>query len=199
MAPDCPSIPSCVADVARGLGATQLLFVVMVDATGSGAVQIDSTWVDVATGHSASRPVIDLPSIEVHQRLVDAARSLVPDAPVRPPKPVASAGAMSPEIPRHFTPTTYAIAGGAAVGLGFGVGFGLAARSKYNACDRPGACDQSARDAIRTRTIIADIGFVVAATGAIATTILYASSGKESRWVVSPTPGGVALAATGRF
>src|SRR4051812_48658980 len=61
--PDCLNTPTCIADVAKRLGATQLLFVVMVDATGSGAVQVDSTWIDVARGTRASRPAIDLPTI----------------------------------------------------------------------------------------------------------------------------------------
>src|SRR5688500_7835319 len=40
--PDCVATPSCVSDVAKRLGATQLLFVVMVDTGGSGSVQVDS-------------------------------------------------------------------------------------------------------------------------------------------------------------
>ena len=200
VAPDCPTVPSCVADVAKRLGASQLLFVVMVDATGSGAVQIDSTWVDVATGERASRPAIDVPTIsDAKPRFVSGAHSLLPDAPIRPKHEAGGIGVMSPEVPRHLTTTTYAVAGAAAVGLGFGIGFGLRARSKYNACDRPGACGESARDSIRTSTIVADVGFVVAVAGAIATSVLYATSGKESRLVVSPAPGGVSLAAVGRF
>jgi hypothetical protein len=198
--PDCLTTPSCVSDVSRRLSAKQLLFVVMVDATGSGAVQVDSTWVDVDGGKRASRPAIDLPTItDAKARFGAAAHTLLPDAPVRPKgKPGGGQiGTMSAEIPRHFTRTSYLTAGAATVGLGLGVGFGLAARSKYNKCDNPGACDQNDRDGIRTRSIIADVGFVVAVGGAVATAVMFATSGKESKLVVAPTTNGVSV--QGRF
>ncbi len=201
--PDCLTTPACVADVAKRLDADQLLFVVMVDSTGSGAVQVDSSWVDTATGTTVARPAIDIPSTaEAHARFIAAAKLLLPDAPVRPkpedakPAPI---GVMSAEVPRHFTTASYATAGAAVVGLGIGIGFGLATRSKYNACDKPGACEQSQRDAIRNRGIIADTGFVIGIGGLVATSILFATSGKESRLVVAPTTDGVALATVGRF
>ncbi|MEO8704076.1 MAG: hypothetical protein ABI867_28755 [Kofleriaceae bacterium] len=199
--PDCLTTPACVADVAKRLGAQQLLFVVMVDATGSGAVQVDSTWVDAATGRSVARPAIDIPTIsEARPRFAAGARSLLPDAPVRP-KPKTGGGiggSMSTEVPRHFTTTTYVTAGAALVGIGVGVGFGLAARSKYNRCDET-ACEKSERDKIRTKTLIADTGFVVGIAGLVATSVLFATSGKESRLVVEPSPSGVAVSAVGRF
>ena len=201
LAPDCLTTPACVGDVARRLGASQLLFVVMVDATGTGAVQIDSTWVEPATGKSASRPAIDVPSIaEANTRFAAAARVLLPDAPVRPkPKTGGFGGTMTKEIPRHFSTPSILSAGAAVVGLGIGIGFGLSARSKYGDCDVPGACNSSQKDSIRTKTLIADAGFIVGISGIIATSVLFATSGKESRLVVSPSPEGVSLAAVGRF
>jgi hypothetical protein len=201
--PDCLTTPSCVSDVSKRLGASQLLFVVMVDATGSGAVQVDSTWVDVASGKSASRPAIDLPTIaDAKTRFAAAAKLVLPDAPVRPkikPNGGGGIGTMSPEIPRHMTPAAYVTAGVAVVGMGFGIGFGLAARSRFNKCDEPMACSKDEQDSVRTRTIIADVGFLVGIGGIVATSILFATSGKESRLVVSPTTNGVALSAVGRF
>lgn len=202
--PDCLTTPSCVNDVAKRLNAAQLVFVVMVDATGSGAVQVDSTWVEVATGKRVSRPAIDLPTIaDAKTRFSAAAKSILPDAPVRKklgPGGGGSIGVMSPEIPRHLTTTAYVTAGAAVVGLGVGIGFGLSARGKYNDCDvADGPCGKAARDSIRTRTIIADVGFFAALGGAVATSILFATSGKESRLVVGPTPQGVAVSAFGRF
>nr|MBA3820409.1 hypothetical protein [Deltaproteobacteria bacterium] len=41
LAADCMTTPSCVSDVATRLGASQLLFVVMVDTGGGTSVQID--------------------------------------------------------------------------------------------------------------------------------------------------------------
>lgn len=202
--PDCLTTPSCVGDVSQRLGAQQLLFVVMVDATGSGAVQVDSTWVDVNLGKSASRPAIDLPAIaDAKTRFAGAAKTLLPDAPVKvrvtPGGGSSSIGRMTPEIPRHMTTPAYITAGAAVVGLGFGIGFALSARSRYNRCDAPMACSKDDQDSVRTKTIIADVGFLVGIGGIVATGILFATSGKESRLVVSPTPGGVALSASGRF
>lgn len=197
--PDCLTTPTCVTDVAKRLGATQLLFVVMIDATGSGAVQVDSTWVDLASGTRTSRPAVDVPAIaEARTRFNSSARLLLPDAPIRPKPTTGIGGEMSPQIPRHFTPTTYAFAGAAVVGLGVGVAFGLSARSKFSDCEAV-PCTQSEKDSIRTTTIIADAGFVVAAVGIVATGVLFATSGKESRLVVSPSPTGISLAAVGRF
>jgi hypothetical protein len=205
--PDCLTTPACVADVAKRLGAKELVFVVMVDATGSGAVQVDSTWVEVASSKRASRPAIDLPTIaDAKTRFAAAARLILPDAPVRK-KPTPGGpgggninGVMSPEIPRHFTTTSYLTAGVAVVGLGVGVGFGLSARGKYNDCDVvDNSCNKARRDSIRSRAVIADIGFVAALGGAVATSILFFTSGKESRLVVSPTPNGVGASFSGRF
>lgn len=202
LAPDCLTTPACVADVSKRLGAKQLLFVVMVDATGTGAVQVDSTWVDVDGAKSASRPAIDLPSVaDAKTRFAASAHTLLPDAPVRP-KPKTSGGIggmMSPDVPRHFTTTSYITAGAAIVGVGIGFGFGLATRSKYNNCDAPGACDKSQRDTIRTTSIVADLGFLVGVGGIVATSILFTTSGKESRLVVTPTAQGVAMTFGGRF
>ena len=100
LAPDCVANQTCIADVARRLEATQLLFVVMIDTGTGGAIQVDSTWVDAATQggaryKSASRPAIDIAAIaEAKSRFADAAQQLLPDAPVRP-KPEASLSRMS--------------------------------------------------------------------------------------------------------
>lgn len=205
---DCLTNEACIGDVAKRLGAQQLLFVVMVDATGSGAVQVDSTWVDVATNKRASRPAIDLPMIsDAKTRFAAAARVVLPDAPVRQKVTPGGGGrsignAMSPEIPRHFTTASYVTAGIAVAGFGVGLGFGLATRSKFNTCDSPGACDRGDRDSIRTRGIIADVGFLAAIGGAVTTAVLFATSGKESRLIVAPTAnpgGGASLFASGRF
>ncbi len=198
---DCLAIPSCVADVAKRLDASQLLFVVMVDAGGTGAVQVDSTWVDAASGKSLSRPAIDVPSVaEARIRFAGAARQLLPDATVRAKLPgVGVGGTLTPAVPRHFATASYVTAGVAVVGLGIGIGFGLSARSSYTDCDSPGVCSDSARDSIRTKTLVADAGFLVAAAAIVATSILFATSGTESRLVVAPSPEGVSVAAFGRF
>lgn len=200
--PDCFAKPACVTDVARRLDVSQLLFVVMVDTGSGGAVQIDSTWVDPATGKSASRPAIDLaPGAEPKSRFIAAARTLLPDAPVRP-KPKGVDGKMTPAVPRHYTTAAKITTGLAVAGLGLGLGFGLAARSQFNECDvepvAPFGCDEK-HDSIQRRALIADAGFAVAIGGTVATIVLIATSGKESRLIVEPTPGGAAVSAIGRF
>ncbi len=199
---DCIAKPKCIADTARRVGASQLLFIVVIDTGGGGAIQIDSTWIDVASGKLAPRPAIALtPGADPRSRFVSAARSMLPDAPVRP-KAKGVDGKMSPAIPRHYTMAAKITTGLAVAGLGLGIGFGLAARSQYNECDvqpmAPVGCDDK-HDMIRRRALIADIGYAVGVTGAVATVILFMTSGKESRLVVEPTPQGVAVSAIGRF
>ncbi|HSK05115.1 MAG TPA: hypothetical protein VK932_27890 [Kofleriaceae bacterium] len=201
--PDCIADQACIADVARRVGAPQLLFIVVLDA-GGGAVQIDSTWVEASSGKSASRPGLVLPpGSDPKSRLASAARALLPDAPVRPKPKTGVDGKMTPAVPRHFTTTTKITAGVAVIGLGVGIGFGLSARSKFGECDvefpGPTCVSDSYKDALFRRTIVADIGFAVGIAGAVATGVLFMTSGKESRLVVEPSPQGVAVSAVGRF
>ena len=203
--PDCLAQPACVTDVSRRLDVNQLLFVVMVDTGAGGAVQIDTTWVEPATGKSASRPAIDIAVLsEARSRFTAAATSLLPDAPVRP-KPKTGPGIngeMSKEVPRHFTTTSYITAGVAIVGLGVGIGFGLRAKSQYDDCDQPAApcAETDKEDKIRTSALIADLGYVAALGGAVATAVLYMTSGSESRLIVSPNAeGGGAVTYVGMF
>jgi hypothetical protein len=204
--PDCVATPACVQDVGQRLGANQLLFVVMVDTGAGGAVQIDSTWIDVASGQRASRPAIDIATIaEAKARFIAAAPKLLPDAPVREkPKPVDIGGMMTPAVPRHFTTPAKITAGVAVVGLGLGIGMGLRARSLYNKCDSPMAmCDSGDEKSIRTAALVADLGYIVAIGGAVATGILFATSAEDARLIVAPSVEGsgqgVSVTAMGRF
>jgi len=198
---DCIARPACIADVARRVGASQLLFVVVVDAGSDGAIQIDSTWIDATSGKSASRPAVEIaPGADPRSRFASSARALLPDATVRP-RPKGIDGKMSDAVPRHYTLGAKLMTGLTVAGLGVGIGFGLAARSQYHECDAepaPTGCDDK-HDAIRRNALIADIGYGVAIGGAVATVILIATSGKESRFVVEPTPQGATVSARGRF
>lgn len=204
--PDCIATPSCVQDVAKRVGATQLLFVVMVDTGTGGAIQVDSTWLEPASGKSASRPAIDIASLpEAHARFAAAATSLLPDAPVKP-KPKTGgggpAGTMMPAVPRHFTTVSKVTAGVGGVALVAGVVMGIRTRSKYNDCDDDIVhCTQSNRDSIRANGLIADGAFVVAIGCAVATTVMFVTSGKEEHLVVTPAAEGTGGVASwiGRF
>lgn len=204
--PDCVATPACFNDVAQRVGANQLLFVVMVDTGTGGAIQIDSTWVEPSTGKSASRPAIDIASLtEAKSRFISAAPTLLPDAAKRP-KPVIGTSTgpkttMSDEVPRHFTMPAKITAGVAVVGLGVGITFGLLTRSKFNSCeDAPASCGDDKRDSIRVTGIVADAGYLVAIGGAVATAVLFATSGKESQLIIAPTTEGGGMASwSGRF
>lgn len=204
--PDCVATPACYRDVAQRVGANQLLFVVMVDTGSGGAIQIDSTWIEPAGGASASRPAIDIASLtEARSRFESAAPTLLPDAPRRA-KPVIGgpsgpATTMSEPVPRHFTLPAKLTAGATVVGLGVGIAFGLVTRSHFNACeDAPTTCDDGKRDSIRVTGIVADAGYLVALGGAVATVVLFATSGKESQLVIAPSPEGGGMASwSGRF
>jgi hypothetical protein len=200
---DCIAKPECVRDTARRVGASQLLFIVVVDTGAGGAIQIDSTWIEPGTGKASARPAIAIaPGSDPRSRFQSAARSLLPDAGVRRKPGGGVGGRMTPAVPRHYTFGAKVTTGLTAVGLGLGIGFGLSARSQYNACDvepmAPVGCDEK-HDSIRTRALIADIGYGVAIAGAIATVVLIATSGEAPRLVVDASPEGVAVSALGRF
>ena len=198
---DCVANRTCTEDVAKRVGAGQLLFVAMVDTAGRGAVQIDSTWVEPKTGKSAARSVIIVPSVnEARPRFAAAARQLLPDAPVRR-KDMGIEGAMTPAMPRHITRPAIVTAGVGAVGLGVGLYFGITSRQEFNDCNRDPNCSQDDRDRITRDSLIADIGFVVAIGGAVASTVIYMTSSKEPRLLVAPTnaDGGASVFAVGRF
>lgn len=203
---DCVTTPACTQDVAKRTGATQLLFVVMVDSGAGGSIQVDVTWIDPASGRSASRPAIDLTSAaDAKAKFTSSAMLLLPDAPVRA-KPTNNGGGigvnttMTEGTPRHFTTPAKITAAVAGVGLGAGIAFGLATRSKYNSCESdPVGCTSARKDSIRGLGLAADAGFVIAAGAAIATVVLYASSAKEPRLIVAPTSDGAAVTAVGRF
>ena len=204
---DCLTTPACVADVGRRLHADQLLFVVMVDTGVGGAIQVDSTWVDVATHARVQRQPIDITDVaDAKGKFASAASMLLPDASVRVSATTRTAirsDQFTVAEPRHLTTPAMITAGVAVVGLGVGIGFGLKARSGYVECnDDPMVCaaDLDARKhAIRRNGVIADVSFGVAIGAAMATAILFSQSGTESRLIVAPMTDGVGLTAAGRF
>lgn len=203
---DCVTTPACTQDVAKRTGATQLLFVVMVDSGAGGSIQVDATWIDASTGRSVSRPAIDLTSAaDAKAKFTSSAKLLLPDAPVRAKATNPGGGigvntTMTEGTPRHFTKPAKITAAVAGVGLGAGIAFGLSTRSKYNSCESdPVGCTTAKKDSIRGMSLAADAGFVIAAGAAIATVVLYATSSTEPRLIVAPTSDGAAVTAVGRF
>lgn len=207
--PDCATNAACAKDVAKRTGAEQLLFVVMVDSGAGGAVQVDTTWVDAATGKTASRPPIDLTSTidaDAKAKFEAAATRLLPDAYAKNiPQATSTNVIVQPAMvggePRHLTTPAYVTGGVAVLGLGLGAVMGLQARSKYLDCEaHADTCTASQKDTIRTYDHVADLGWGLAAAGAIATVVLYATSGTEPHLEVAPTTtGGASVSYFGRF
>ena len=205
--PECVTTPSCVADVAQRTGAQQLLFVVMVDSGAGGSIQIDTTWLEPASGKTAPRPAIDLSSLgDARSRFAAVAHQLLPDAKVRE-KPAGGIGqrlSNTEGVPRHVTTPALVLAGVGVVGLGVGLGFGLSTRSSYNSCDADRVtCTQSDRDSIRTKGVAADIGWIAGVGGLIAFGVMYATSAEAPHIMVQPTaaPGATGVSAVwiGKF
>lgn len=207
----CASQPACVQEVGRATGASQLLFVVMVDASG-GAINLDVMWVDVATGTSVGRPPISLTSTsdsDAKAKFIDAAQSLLPNAAVRP-KPVVQTtvginGRVVDGTPRHITTPAIITASVAVLGAAAWAGFGLDARSKYDSCQNRvaanQACTANERSGIKHLDYAADAGWAVALAAAIATGVLYGTSGESAHLIAAPADSGtgVSVFAIGRF
>ncbi len=210
--PDCVTLPSCAADVARRTGATQLLFLVIVDSGTTGAVRVEATWIEPSSGHQASRAAIELASTalaEARTKFAKAAHELLPDAPLRgaPRARVVTVAPLTPPVTPPITPAAHRriglpvlIVGGVAVlALGAAIVTSVETVSHYRACDRDPTCTDAdaRRGSIRTLGYAADVTTAIAAGAAIATVILYVTS--RSRVVIVPTAEGAAISMSGRF
>lgn len=210
--PECVTEPACIQKVAQATGASQLLFVVMVD-LGGDAVSVDVTWAD-ASGKTMQRPPISLTNTsdaDAKAKFQLSARRMLPDVPVRPTQENTVtvdriAGRVVAGKPRHVTIPAMITAGTTLAGLGMGIGFGLAARSKYNECKRESevagslGCGPSLRSTVTHFDIGADVGWGLAVASAVATVVLYATSGESPHLIAAPAEGGGAvLSAVGTF
>ena len=135
-----------------------------------------------------------------------AAPQLLPEIPI---KPVAKApsgdlgGKIVAGTPRHITIPAIVTAGTTVVGLGLWIGFGLDARSHYNECQADvtsvGYCSDGRRSGIKHLDLGADIGWGLALASAVATGVIYMTSGESTHLIVTPTESGAAVSAIGRF
>jgi hypothetical protein len=206
---DCASQPACAADVARATGAQQILFVAMVDAGGSGSLQVDATWVEMSTGKNEGRPSVSLTSsidADAKARFREAATKFLPEATVRAKPRLGSAVSVDGQFvdgkPRHVTLPAMITGGVAIVGLGVGIGFGLSARSAYNACEaNKNTCTDAQKDTIRHHDLYADLGWVAAVGAAIASGVIFATSAESPHVIAAPaeTGAGGSVFYVGRF
>jgi hypothetical protein len=193
LADDCLVQPKCVADLGVRLDADQLIFIVLVQVGQD--IQIDATWVDVASGRSVARPRLVL-AAEARAGTVfgEAATRLLPDAEVRSRTVVVQTG----RGPRRMTTPAW-ITGGVAF-LATSVGLGISTRSTYQRCDDSEACSQSELDSLERKALFADLSFGVALGAGVATGILWWLSGDGENGIgVAPTGDGGAVTWGGRL
>jgi len=206
---DCATQPTCAAEVAKATGAQQILFVAMVDAGGTGSLQVDSTWVEPSTGKSVNRSSLSLTSTidaDAKARFREAATKFLPDATVRPKAKLGSAVSLEGKLvdgkPRHVTMPAILTGSLAVVGLGVGIGFGLSARGKYDTCENnKNTCTDGQKDSIRHADLAADLGWVTAIGAAIATGVIFVTSAEAPHVIAAPaeTGAGGSIFYVGRF
>jgi hypothetical protein len=189
---------ACQQDVARRLDADQLLLLAVVRV--GARVQIDATWVHVATGRTASRPRILIRDGQSTSKvLADAVFELMPDAalrmgsgrrragertaPAASSQPAAELTPPAPQ-PRRFTTGVW-IAGGIGAGalLAGGV-FGIDAMRRHRDLDARGCadtpCSISDIDAVDTRARVADVLLGAGVVAGITAAVLYWQSGASA-------------------
>lgn len=189
---------ACQQDVARRLDADQLLLLAVVRV--GARVQIDATWVHVATGRTASRPRILLHDGQSTSKvLAEAVFELMPDAALRmgagrrragertaagdqpAAEPAAELAAPAP-VPRHVTTGVW-ITGGLAAGalLASGV-FAADAMRRHRDLDASGCadtpCSISDIEAVDTRARVADVLLGVGVIAGVTAVVLYWQSGE---------------------
>jgi hypothetical protein len=177
----------CQRDVAGRLDADQLLILAVVRV--GERVQIDATWVHVATGRTASRA-----RILVHDRGQPAAKvfagavlQLLPDAALRigataeAPRQDVAQPAARPS--RRLTPGVWVAGGISAAALLAGGVFALDAVRRHRELDARGcavvACPPADIDAVDTRARLADVLFGVGLVAGVTAGVLYWASAQD--------------------
>jgi hypothetical protein len=202
VADECVSTPACTADLGQRLAADQLLFVGVIRV--GAQYQIETTWVDLASGKQAARPrvVLDDPTKAGEKFAAEAVRFL-PDAEVRG-KDGQTVVVNTSERHRPIRPVVWVAAGTSLVALGTGVVLGLQAKSKYDNCNHPEGpyCDDDEKKAIDRRALFSDIALGVGLGAAVAAITLYFTTPVETSPVtpsVEAVPGGAVLMLDGTF
>lgn len=218
---ECVAQPDCIADVAARLAADQLLLLVVVRV--GDAIQVDTTWVEVATGRSASRTAVALgPDDEPRAVFAARATQLLPGVRERADAPAPGPGSTTlnfnaaPTVtvidePRRITTGVWIAGGVAGAALVGGTVFGFSAWSKHREAEKacpdgcaPGDPGRSQLDDVDDTALVADLFFGVAVGAGVTAAVLYLTSGGE-RSVSSPAVsvgagnGSFGVAVGGRF
>jgi hypothetical protein len=199
---ECVGDVSCRNDLGRRLDADELLLLAIVRM--GDVVQIDTTWANVASGRTASRPRIEIAASADRARLFAAAApGLLPQVAAEAKASRTGSGQVvviekpgQPEDGRRMTAPAWIAAGVGAGALATGVILALSARSKFDALDgddcRTTQCEQDRIDTGRRHALYADVMFGTALAGGTTALVLYLVSGASER---DPRP--PAVSATG--
>jgi hypothetical protein len=172
----CVGEAACRTDLGERLDADELLMAVV--ARVGERVQIDITWVDVASGKVASRPAIVLEGgADRTAMLRGAGQALLPhiqpvpaagEPPKRDTPPAIEPPARRSE--RHMTTGAWIAGGLGVIALGGALGLGYRSMDLH---DKDRAAD---RDTLRTNNTIADGLGVVGVVAGVTAVVLYLSS-----------------------
>ena len=212
---------ACLRELGKRLAADQLLLLAVISVGDS--VQIDPTWVDVASGKTVARERIAIEDRDapVDEIFAAAAPLLLPDARAREPAraDALAAGPVRAEPPgvartaaaaprgRHATAGVWIAGGVSAAALVASGVLGLDAYRKYDAlesmgCDRM-MCDEARIDEVDSRALAADILLGVGVVAGASAVLLYAYSGDEAeaahRVGVGAAGEGITFTYGGRF
>lgn len=188
----CVADAACRGDLGQRLDADELLMLVV--ARVGTRVQVDTTWVDVATGKVASRPVLVLDTgAEPAEVFRGAGATLLPhiQPPPRPQGPgLATAGpgpgpgpARTVRTGRRMTTGVWIAAGVSAAALAGGASFGVLSLTGYGDLEERGcktmACPASDIDTLARNGTAADILYGVSILAGATALVLYLSSDEE--------------------
>jgi hypothetical protein len=211
----CIADEACTRELGARLGAAELLALVVVEV--GRRTQIEPTWIDTASGRTASLPAMafeegDDPTPLFRER----APGLLPHAPRREtsaesvadsePLALERAPAAEPRQPRRISPVSWAAASLGVAALGGGVAYTAATRSLYRRC-AAGGCEDGDRSRIRRRAAAADALWATAAVAGGVAAIAYLRRGdrqvgeraRAKGVEVGPGPGELGVSLRGRF
>jgi hypothetical protein len=193
---ECLGKADCVKDIASRLDASQLLFLVLVQVGDD--VQVDASWVDVASGNVVARPRVTLSHADEAQAVsafASHATRYLPDAKPRKVETIVVGGGNGPPapqgVPDHMTLPSWIFAGVAVATGATGTILGLQVRSTYHRCETE-HCSDDTLNGISTRAHLTDGAFAIAVASAVAGTVFYLRSGSPAP-EVTPAPGGGAV------
>jgi len=204
---DCLTVPSCIRDLGRTLGADELLFLSVVRVGSS--VQVDVSWASATSGESAVRARVALSGFDSSAQTgafrAEADR-ILPELrrAATAPQPTIAATTTDAEIParsRHLTRGVWIAGGiGAAALVGAGA-LGLYTRDLYKDCERSENCDNAELDDVDRTALLADVLLFGGIAAGVTAAVLYYRSGDEPERTVAiePTPGGLSLGYRARF